>query len=464
MNKLVLLGVTLTVQAQAMTIDDYMKLVVEKNKTIVSYDVSIEAAKEKQVAGDLALSPILTAGYSLASDKSLPNSVADKRDTTAANLGLAKKFSTGTSVSLTAETFKYENEIPVIPGNDGYSKGGLGITLQQSLWKDFFGAGTRLRQEREAYAAKLEIYANELKKRAAMIQAESDFWDYLVAQDDMKLKKANLDRAKKLEAWTSNRVSNGISDQSDLLQIKALTARRELELATASDEFAARGTKIRENLDMRESEPIPTITSTLVDARPYVSNMVKKTNVVKIENYLSSLEAEVKEQVSDETVEGLKPDLSLIGRYNTSSYDLDHQTMQNNIAKTDRPVTFVGLSLSWMFGSDAKAAQLSSAKKDAQAARYRAEQAKISGQNAWQDHLRKYELTKQNVLTLERIAKLQSERSRQEQIKFSKGRTITSNVVNAETDSAEADVSYLKAKSGLRKLEAATLLFTTIDE
>lgn len=448
----------------AMSIDDYMKEVAKKNKNIASYDLSIEASKEKQIAGDLALAPVLTAGYSLQSDKSLPSGVADKRDTTTLNLGVSKKFSTGTTLGVTAETYKYEYDQPVTAGNNGYSNGRLGLSLQQSLWKDAFGTATRLRQNRDASTAKLEVYGNELKKRAAVIQAESDFWDYLVAQEDVKLKKANLERAKKLETWTSNRVYNGISEQAELLQIKALVSSRELELNTAVDELEAKAIKIRENLDLAQSQPVPTFTSDLTETRPYVADLMKQKNIIKIENYLTQLEAEIKQTVAEEANDSLKPDLSLIGRYSTSSYDLDHQTMQNNLTKTDRPVTYVGLSFSWLFGADAVGAQRSSTRKEAIAAKGRAEQAKLVGENAWTDHLRRYELTKQNVSTLEKIAKLQTERSRQEQLRFSKGRTITLNVVTAETDSAEAEVRYLRAKSGLRKLEAATLQFISISE
>ena len=459
--KLILLTIPLiALNVSAMTIDDYMKEVEKKNKIISSYDISIEAAEEKRTAGDIGLSPVLTAGYSVYSDKSQPSAIADRRDLTSANLGLSKKFSTGTSVSLTAETYKNEFFTPVTPGNNGYSTGKLGISLQQSIWKDSFGHATRLRRTRESVTAKLEKYSNELKKRAAVIQAESDFWDYLVAQEDLKLKKANLERAKKLESWTANRVYNGISEQSDLLQIKALVSRRELELNSALDELEARSIKIRENLGLGSQDAIPTFTSDLKDVRPYVNDLMKNEKMIKIENYLSQLEAEVKQTAAEETVDGLRPDLSLVGRYNTSAYDLDHSTMQNNLSDTDRPITYVGVAFSWVFGADAVSSQKSSAKKDAIASTARAEQAKLIGENAWTDHLRRYRITKQNVETLEKIVKLQNERSKQEQIRFTKGRTITSNVVNAETDFAEAEVNFLRGKSGLRKLEAATLLFT----
>ena len=452
------------INVSAMTLDEYMGLVLKKNRLVNSYEISIEASKEKMVAGDLILAPILTAGYSMASDKSEPSAVADKRSTNTASLGLAKKFSTGTSVTLSAQTLKYEYDIPVVSGNIGYSTGGLGLSLQQSLWKDFLGHATRLRQDRESMTNKLENFGFELQKRITLIQTESDFWDCLVAQEDLKLKQDNFERAKKLDSWTSNRVNNGISDQSDLLQVRALANLRGLELATAKVALKSRETKIKENIDFSQSDSIPELTANLTDTRSYVSDLAKKKNIVKLDTYLTSLEAEVKQKVSEEVVDSLRPDLALLGKYNTSSYNTDNSEMQKNISKTDRPITFVGVSLSWLFGSDAKNSQLLSAKKDALASSYRAEQAKISSENSWQEHLRQYELIKGNVLTLEKIAQLQRDRAKSEQVKFTKGRTITSNVVNAETDAAQAEVNYLTAKSGLRKLEASTQLFISISE
>lgn len=467
MKKLLFLCFLLSVYSPyiySMALDEYMGFVLKKNKYINSYDISIQASKEKQIAGDIALTPVLSAGLSITTDKSEPILIADKRTTSLANIGLSKKFSTGTTLSLSADTTKYEYELPVIANNNGYSKGGLGVGLQQSLWKDFFGVGVRLRQERELMTSKLETFGFELKKRGLLIEAESDFWDYIVAQENLKLKEDNFERAKKLDSWTSNRVYNGISDQSDLLQVRALMSLRELELTTAKEDLKSNEAKIKENIDFEPNDKLPVLTANLTDTRSSVIELSKKKNIVKIESYLSTLEAEVKQKAAEEVLNGLKPDLLLTGRYNTSAYDLSYSEMQKNIGKTDRPVTFVGLSFSWLFDSEAKSSVYSSAQKEALALKYKAEQAKISGENAWQEHLRRYELAKQNILILEKIARLQRDRVKAEQSKFSKGRTITSSVVNAETDSAEAEVNYLKAKSGLRKLEAATQLFISLTE
>lgn len=450
--------------ACAMGIDEYLKTVVERNKLIESYRISVEASAEKQGAGDIGLAPVLSAGYTLTTDKSQPSSVADQRDSEVASLGLAKKFSTGTSLSLSAQTNKFTYITPVTAGNNGFSTGNLGLSLTQSLWKDFFGSATRLRRQREAAVNKTETLGLDLQRRNLLIQAETDFWDYMVAQEDLKFKQTNLERAKKLQNWTANRVNNGISDQADLLQVRALTSLRELELSNAQDEMRAREVKIRENLSLEDVEPIPLLTADMATQRPYIQTLSTQKKVIRIDSYIASLDARIKKTSAEEVQDSLRPDLLLNGQYKTSSYDLVHSEMQKNIAKTDRPVTSVGLTFSWLFGSSAKSSQLSAARKDALSAQYRAEQSLLAGQNAWAEHLRKYELTQQNVKILERLSQLQKERSREQQSMFTKGRTITSNVVDAETDSAEAEVNYLKAKAGLRKLEAATQLYMPAED
>lgn len=463
MRLLVLISIC-SLNAWAMTLEEYMALLQQKNRLYTSYQTSIEASRDKRVAGDLLLSPTLTAGYSVLTDKTEPIVVADQRTTTVSSLGVSKKFSTGTLLGLSALTTRLAYDAPVTPGNTGYSTGGLSFLVQQSLWKDFFGVATRLRQERESLTNQLEALGFELQKRVTLIQAEADFWDYMVAQEDLKLKQANFDRAKKLDSWTSNRVSNGISDQTDLLQVRALASLRELELATAAQILKTRESKIRENLDFTQTDAVPEFTADMTGTRPFVAELAKSKKIVKIDTYITSLEAEIKQKAAEEVNDSLKPDLSFLGKYNTSSYNTDYSTMQNNITGTDRPVTYVGLSLSWLFGSDAKSSQISAAKKEAMASRLRAEQARVTSDNAWLELLRQYELTKQNVFILQKIAQLQRDRARAEQSKFTKGRTITSNVVNAETDAAQAEVNYLAAKSGLRKLEASTQLFMALAE
>lgn len=462
--KLVCTAVLTTVFATssfAMTLEEYLKVVKSKNKVFSSLAASVEASNSKAAAGDVVLAPVLTAGYSLTTDKSLPSTIGEKREVTEYNLGVSKKFTTGTTIGVSGKTDEFRNDTTT-PGADKYSTGGLGVTLQQSLWKDFFGAGTRLRQDLDRTINQIETVNLDLQMRAALFDAESTFWDYSVADEDLKLQQANFDRAKKMEQWTSNRVTNGISDRADLMNVRALAALREVQLSTAQDEIKTQEAKFREYLELADGEPTPVVTGDIMQARNYMTQLSKNKDVIKMDAYLSSLQAKSKKLVADQIGDLYKPDLALLASYNTSSYDREYSEMTKNISKTDRPRTFIGVNFTWIFDTDAKLATIDSAKKDALASQYAAERAITLGKIAWSDLQRKYETTAKNVLTLEKVAKFQRERAKAEQDKFGKGRTVTSNVVLAETDAAEAEVNLLRAKSGLRKLEASSILFIAL--
>lgn len=458
----ILLTVFLAGSARAMDLTEYMQVVKKNNKIFQGLNSSLDASRDKLVSGDASLSPVFTAGYSLATDKSLPSPLGDNRKVTQYNLGVAKRFSTGTLFNLSARTDQFDNETAA-PPTDRFATGGLGISLSQSLWKDFFGAGTRLRQDRETAFSQFESVRIDLQIRAATFDAESVFWDYAFAQDDLKLKKSNLERAQRLEKWTSNRVSNGISDRADLMNVKALAAIREVQFLTAQDEIKTQETKLREYMGLENSAPTPEVFEDAIISRDEIKETAKgKKTIVKIDSYLSSLEAKIKQFVAAEIKDSLKPDLALTASYGTSAYNRDYNEVTKNIAETDRPKTFIGLNFSWTFNTDAKSAVLSAANKDALAAQYISERNLILGKNAWADLLRKYEITKQNLLTLEKVAQFQRERAKAEQDKFNKGRSVTANVVTAETDAAEAEVNLLKVRSGLRKLESSVILFIAL--
>ena len=446
----------------ALTLNDYINLVRQKNKLFTSYDMSIEASNDKRAAGDLELAPLLTAGYSFNRDQSLPSSLGPSREYTEYNLGLAKEFSTGTLISLSAKTDQFNNPGATYP-LDQYSTGLLGIRLEQSLWKNFFGSATRLREQRQLAVNRYETLALELQKRLLLVEAESSFWDYSVAQDDLALKKENFDRSRKLSSWTSRRVSNGISDQSDLMSIRALASLRELDLANAMDQMKVQELRLRENLDLAANEPTPAIVADESQVRPYFSEMANKKNIIKIDAYMTYLDAQSKNLSAQEVKDALHPDLALIGGYNATSFDRNYSDMQKNMTRTDYPKSYVGVSLSWQFDTDAKSSQLAAAQKSALAAQMIADRNSLIGRDAWLEHVRRYEVAKNNVLTMEKIAEFQRARARAEQDKFSKGRTVTLNVVTAETDAATAEVAYMTAKSNLRKLEASTQLFISFE-
>ncbi len=442
-----------------LSINNYMELAKQKNPLVKSYEIGQEGYLKKVESAEIDLSPVITGSYVNTTDQSRPSQLGTRRESEIYTLGVAKKTITGTTFKLDAQTGEFVNDGVIFQGFDMYSTGAVNLTVQQSLWKDFFGHGTRTIIKRKTAQAQLEQLAFDLEARATQIEIEGTYWDYYLAIEDLKLKKSNLERAQKIDKWTSQRVSNGISDRSDLMNARALVALRQVELLTAEEEFKNQEIKFKDNIGLAAHDSIPELNVNMADSRPYIAELMKNKNVIKIDAKLKQVEAELKSYMADEVTDQLRPDLNVFGTYSTTSYDRDHQQAVSDMTQDDFPKNSFGVNFSWVFESDAKSSLRNSAQKDATAAKLKAEKKQLDGEKAWLEHVRKYELLKKSVSVLESVAQFQRERALAEQNKLSRGRTVTAQVVIAESDAAQAEINLLKTKTQLRKLEVASLLY-----
>ncbi len=448
------------IKSQAgLTINDYMQLTKEKNPLIKSYEIGQEGLADKVKSAEIDLAPVFTAGYLNSTDQSRPSQIGTRREAEIYTLGVMKKTITGTYFKLDAQTGQFVNEGVLFQGFDMYSTGAVNLTVQQSLWKDFFGHGTRTMIKRKKSQAELEQLIFELEARGTQIEIESTYWDYYLASEDLKLKKSNLERALKIDQWTGKRVSNGISDRSDLMNAKALVALRQVQLLSAEEEFKNQEIKFKDNIGLSATEAVPELKVNMTDSRPYIANLMQSENVIKIDAKLELVQAELKSYAADEVTDQLRPELNVFGTYSTTSYNRDHQHAISDMTNDDFPKNSFGVNFSWVFENDAKSSLRSSVQKEAVAARLKANKKQLDGEKAWLEHVRKYELLKKSVTALESVAQFQRERALTEQNKLSRGRTVTAQVVIAESDAAEAEINLLKTKTQLRKLEVASLLF-----
>lgn len=460
-SKVLVIGLSLVVgsMSHAMNIEEYMGIYKSKNALFRSSEMSYGAVQGKVDAAEIDLAPAFTLGYLKGDDKSLPNQLSPHRTTEQFTAGLGKKFATGTSVQLNAQNYSFTNEGSPISAFEKYSTGLLGVTVKQSLWKDFFGLGTRTKVARQKSAAELEMTSVDLQRRGLLLEAEAIFWDYIFAQENLKLKKDNLGRAERLQKWTAKRFENGISEKADDLNAKALLSLRQLELLMADNEYKNAEVKFRESLELTAAEKTPEVTANWKETRPYINDLKNKKNVIKIESYLSTLEAKTKALAADETLDSLRPDLSVFGSYNYTSYNRDREQATKDMGQDDYPQSVIGVNFTWIIDNQAKSGLRDSMTKEAAASKLKAQKKVSDGLKAWDEYLRIYEVTQNQTQILDQVAGLQKNRSNAENDRFTKGRTITANVVTAETDSAEAESRALQARVGLRKYEAMSLLY-----
>lgn len=454
----------------AMDLTEFLKAVETQHKTVQSLNISQEAADLRAEAGDLDLVPTLTAGVSYLNDKSPLSQFAllgaTESKSLTYNLGLSKKFSSGTTASIYANTSEFENVGTLQDARfQKFGVGALGVALSQSLWKDFFGNATRLRWDRIAAATKAEKGTYDLQKKMLLIEAETAFWNYFLAEEALRIGRSSLDRAKKIEGWTKRRVSDGISDRADLLETQGLVSARQLQLITVQDDQESAKRQIRDFLNLKSSDEFPVLKGDISQVRPlntFVEGNARK--VVSLEAYLSSMNAKAKSIAAREVEDAYRPDLVLSGAYNTNAVAEDMPGATSNLTDTNRPTAKVALNINYMFDTSVKSAAKDAAKKDALAAQLQSEQKMLESDSAWIELNRRYIEMSKRVDTATEGVRIQMSRSKAQTDLFNKGRSVTFNVVNSEEDVATAELNLYRLKSEQRKMEAQGRLFITLEE
>ncbi|HEY8269846.1 MAG TPA: TolC family protein [Pseudobdellovibrionaceae bacterium] len=460
--------------ASAMTLEEFLSEVRKRNKDFQALGTSQEVAEDRREAGDIGLSPVLTIAGGYLSDEKQPQTIGTKVVSHQYSVGIAKEFSSGTQVSLSGNV--QQIQISDIPQGSpsylsNYALGSLGISLSQSLWKNAFGAGTRLRQKRQASAAELEKQTYNLQQRQILIDAETAYWNYLYQQDELQMRRESLERAKRIETWLRRRYRDGINDKADYLNAQALTASRDLLLTTARDHALAAEQSIRVLLELDPKEKPPVLDSDFKkprDLRVLVGADLKGVSsgrVVRLDAYLASLEARTKSIGAQEVADALKPDLVLQAAYNTNS-NIQNTTTQalNKINDLDIPTTQVGLKFTYVFDTDAKISQGDVSRKEALAAQLKSERKMIESESSWSELQRRYGEMLKQIEMADRISQVQSARAREQAIKLSRGRAVTSDVIISEEDASTSLLTLNRLHVEARKMEAQSRLFVRLSE
>jgi hypothetical protein len=475
-NKMIAVGVlcsfiSTSVYAQGtMSLEDFVMAIKKKNTQFQSFNSSKEAAELKVKSGDIALSPVLFLSASYLNDKKQPNQLsANESVAQKYSLGFSQKFSTGTNIKISSDLMEVQNngiQSPIFSSYAKYASGSLGVSLSQSLLKDGFGELTTLRRERELIQKDLETYALTIQERQQLLEAELLFWDSLYLDLEVKQREASLQRAVRIESWIQKRYNDGIADKADMMNAKALKATREFQLISSLDEQKSNAKKVRDFLELAESEANPVFKGDIGKNRSLSFYLRGTTNVSRMDVQVSILEATLKKTLVKEVGSNQKSDLQLSAAYNTNAYDATKSafSLTSDLSKTNTPTTQVGLTWTYLWDTEEKRALTLQTEKELQVSELKLKRKKIESQSVWEELNRRYKEFSNKIEALSKVAEFQRERAKAEQDKLAKGRSITSQVITSEQESSESELTLIKLKAEQRKLESQGLLFTEIKE
>lgn len=456
---------------ETLSLQAYLNNVDNNNPQLKSINSAIEAMDNKLAELDMVYGTYFSANGVYSIDKSGSGFgstlAADEMDVSSLNLGLSKKFNTGSMLSagLSGSLVDFKLSSPFTLNSqslNSFSAYDLKpfARIDQSLIKDTKGGQTALFISKTKASVKAAKYMQVFAKQQVMLLAKSMYFRVSLARDVVAFRKASLERANKLLSWTKNRFEQDLADKSDMLQAEAAQKLRGLNLQMALEEEENATKEFNELISITHIASAPDVENILL-----LSDRVQRNNCL-IRNgfradYLASQEnLHTSEFSQKEATLRLGAELSAFGYVSAHGLDMNYSGAAQQVTNFIKPTYTIGLNYTTpIFGSLIKKT-LNGYKLDVQSSSFAKEKARNSMESDWNNLCRSWKNVIARIKIAADIKDIQEKRSVEEQLKYKKGRNTTYQLLTAENDLDDAQLNLFRLFMEELMIDAQTQLYT----
>lgn len=433
--------------AQALTLEEYLVEVREKNGNFKALEKSTSAKELRKDEASLFFKPsfFLTGEYS--DDQRPTLAPAFQGQQTLRHTlrgGLSQNFRTGTKAAISYNY--YQTKINGTTGglvqNPKFFDVAPMLEVSQSLWRNFLGKEFAANEQVQLAQLEAQRYNELFTYKQLNIQAENAYWRLYFAQTTLKVQEESLQRARRLRDYNQNKLRSNLIDESDLLQSEANLQSREIDYQdTISDINAAQ----KEFNSLRQSEGQVNLEGTKGRNSSYILEATLPKKMTMREDVKAALaNTKVAKANSELGVEKNRPSLELYGSYSINGRDKMYSEATDQAWGATRPFSVVGVRFTTPldFGS------MNDYKK---AYAQEANAAEMTYQRKIYEVDRNYEILRQRFEDFKKRLKLavklidvQQNKFKTEQRRYQQGRTTTFQVVQFEQDLANTELIRLR--------------------
>jgi outer membrane protein TolC len=270
------------------------------------------------------------------------------------SVALTKLFATGTTLGVTYQrnadkyVFPTGATIPTSLPGDRVTQDVLGLSVQQNLLADFFGRADRadIRSANAQYDAAMIGRVSNLQD--LVLSGIQTYWSAYVAQQTFQQTLAARSRYQKLTEAVRKKTKYGYANPGEVEQAEAELDGQEQNVKLASVNYLssldnlitllrlAPGSDVRFQVPST-IPPLPQLPS--VDIEQLRPLRTSKLNLQSAEDALKSADSRT------------YPNLALVGQLYTQGYDVNASDSYSEMASGTHPKFYVGLQLSYNFGS-----------------------------------------------------------------------------------------------------------------
>lgn len=441
--------------SQVSILESIINQAAQQSDTLKSLDTSLQSLENEIKARDLELAARLDAELSTFKDKRevVGQTPRDGRSNIF-GLTVVKPFSTGTELSVSTDHLQLGKDDTFAERNTAQWQ----VLVSQSLWQNSFGYSTRLRRSAESFELNSRKALLEFQRQNFLISVESAYWDLILAEKELAIRKDNVKRSETLESWTNRRVGQFAAEKTDLFQVQALLAQRKLDLVIAENDLI--------NKQKRLEQLVPGLNYTPTDfdfekLASLTSSTKEQTQTkkVRLDVYAAQQQAQQNSYEALQIEDSLRPDLSVFASYTSNGIAEKFDPSWDRAIEEDYAEQRVGLTFSMLLDSDIRSRQ-KAAVLSSESAKYRSLALIRESETAWAELARNLKQTEVLIKIAKNLFDLQTQKLKSEQQRFQQGRTTTLQMTTFEIDAAESELRLYSLISQQQKLVSQLRLFT----
>ncbi|HBU69860.1 MAG TPA: hypothetical protein DEE98_05695 [Elusimicrobia bacterium] len=457
---------------EQLALQDYLSQVEQNSAEIKSVNLAIDSAVNKTRELDMAYSPYFSAAASYAVESgagfgsALP---AKEMDVTAWNLGLSKKWQTGSTLTLgysdTSMMFDLLYPTAIIGPEKLSSFTGYevkpSVKIEQSLMKEFLGGQSQSAVNKAKSLNRAGIYGLIFKKQQLLLRARLAYWSLSLSREVVAFRKTSLDRAQELLKWSENRVSLDLADRSDLLQAQAAYKMRQLNYQLALED-EVKACRVFNELRGSAAETVEQALERISDApKKYEGLDSIRCNGERADLLAAKEVLKGAQYAQKEAFKRSGPELSVFGTASLKGLDLSYSGALQQISDADKPAYAVGLVFFAPIDFKVVSRVRKAYKSDYESAREALGKTELSVKNDWDELFRTWKNVKSRVSLAKEIKDIQSERVAVERDKSKRGRTTTFLLLNSENDLDDATLNEYRLIFEELNINAQSELYCT---
>ena len=435
--------------AQALTLEEYLNEVRERNTAVKGLKISTEAKELRRFEGKMFYKPsfFLTGEYY---DDQRPTNAPTFQGTQTLRHtvrgGLTQNFSTGTKATLSYNYYKTQiNGVnPALIPNRKFFDVAPQLEITQSLWRNFLGSEFQASVDAQIAQVDAQRWNDQYLAKQVLINAENAYWRLYVAQTSLKVVEDSLERAKRIRDWNAKRVHNNLTDESDLVQAEANLQNREINLQEAKTEI---DTALRDFNSIRQVEgEVVNLEGTkgkdssyILDATlPQKMKIREDVRVFLANKELALANAELGKQRN-------RPNLELYASYSMNGRDANSYRDAYDMAMTNtRPFSIYGIRFTMPLDIGALTDYKIAYAQEVTASDLQFRRKKYEVDREYEILQERFENFKKRLRLAQKMVDIQEKKLRVEKKRYDQGRTTTFQVLQFEQDFAETQILKLR--------------------